>query len=61
MANIALKNSSYNYSYRLDYDQLMLRGSSLKVTPWIYGIVVYTGKDTKIEQNGNENKPQKRS
>jgi magnesium-transporting ATPase (P-type) len=39
----------------------MIRGSSLKITTWIYGIVVYTGKETKIKQNENENKPQKRS
>ena len=56
MANLALKNSTYYYTYRLDYDQLMLRGSSLKITPWIYGIVVYTGKETKIKENENENK-----
>lgn len=29
----------------------MLRGSSLKITQWVYGIVVYTGQETKIKQN----------
>lgn len=28
----------------------MLRGSSLKSTHWIYGVVVYTGRETKIKQ-----------
>jgi hypothetical protein len=28
----------------------MLRGSSLKITQWVYGIVIYTGKETKIKQ-----------
>lgn len=28
----------------------MLRGSSLKLTHWIYGVIVYTGRETKIKQ-----------
>ena len=51
MMVVSLKNSEYSYRYRLDYDQLMLRGSSLKITQWVYGIVVYTGRETKIKQN----------
>jgi len=34
----------------------MLRGSTLCNTDWVYGVVVYTGRDTKIMQNSN--KPQ---
>lgn len=49
--DVSVKNSRYTYKYNLDYDQIMLRGSSLKITQWIYGIVVYTGKDTKLKQN----------
>ena len=29
----------------------MLRGSTLKNTAWVWGLCVYTGKDTKIMQN----------
>ena len=29
----------------------MLRGSSLKNTPYIFGISVFTGKDTKVMMN----------
>jgi len=29
----------------------VLRGSSLKNTPYIYGISVFTGKDTKVMMN----------
>lgn len=47
--DVSVKNSRYSYKYELDYDQIMLRGSSLKITQWIYGIVVYTGKDTKLK------------
>lgn len=28
-----------------------MRGTSLKSTNWIYGIVVYTGQETKLYQN----------
>lgn len=62
MMVVSLKNSEYSYRYRLDYDQLMLRGSSLKITQWVYGIVVYTGRETKIKQNDlKSQKARKRS
>jgi len=35
----------------LDYNQFILRGSTLKNTEWIIGMVVYTGHDTKIMRN----------
>lgn len=30
---------------------MLLRGSSLKNTEWVYGIVVFTGHETKIMKN----------
>jgi len=41
-------------------DQLLLRGAKLKNTNWVFGLVVYTGVDTKLMQNSNR-APLKRS
>lgn len=32
-------------------DQLLLRGAMLRNTSWIFGVVVYTGHDTKLMRN----------
>jgi len=32
-------------------DQMLLRGAQLRNTPWVYGIVVFTGHETKLMQN----------
>ncbi|KAL4777606.1 hypothetical protein BDW60DRAFT_173497 [Aspergillus nidulans var. acristatus] len=32
-------------------DQLMLRGATLRNTPWIHGVVVFTGHETKLMRN----------
>ncbi|KAI4163373.1 MAG: hypothetical protein LQ342_003108 [Letrouitia transgressa] len=32
-------------------DQLLLRGATLRNTPWVYGIVVFTGHETKLMRN----------
>lgn len=58
---LSVKNSSYSYKYNIDYNQFMLRGSSLKITQWVYGIVVYTGQETKIKQNDQKQLVQKMS
>jgi phospholipid-transporting ATPase len=38
---------------------MMLRGSSLKNTEWVYGVAVYTGHETKIMKNSARPKAKK--
>ncbi|KAI8508816.1 Phospholipid-transporting ATPase IA [Branchiostoma belcheri] len=35
----------------LNQDQLLLRGAQLRNTQWVFGIVMYTGHETKLMQN----------
>jgi len=35
----------------LSVENLLLRGSSLRNTDWVIGVVVYTGHDTRIMRN----------
>ncbi|KAF8629398.1 hypothetical protein AX15_003453 [Amanita polypyramis BW_CC] len=58
-------NSLYTYEGTLDLitsdglpkqvplgpDQLLLRGAQLRNTPWMYGLVVFTGHETKLMRN----------
>ena len=43
-------------TFSLDHNSLMLRGTSLKNTEWVYGIVVYTGHDSKIMKNSSKSR-----
>ena len=38
-------------SFPLDPSKLLLRGAQLRNTSWIYGIVVFTGHETKLMLN----------
>ncbi|XP_070451711.1 phospholipid-transporting ATPase FetA isoform X2 [Equus przewalskii] len=38
-------------NYILDHDKLLLRGCVIRNTDWCYGLVIYTGPDTKLMQN----------
>ncbi|KAM3375108.1 putative phospholipid-transporting ATPase 7 [Capsicum galapagoense] len=46
--------------YPLDPTQILLRDSKLRNTAYIYGVVIFTGHDTKVMQNSTES-PSKRS
>ncbi|XP_006887000.1 PREDICTED: probable phospholipid-transporting ATPase FetA-like [Elephantulus edwardii] len=41
-------------TYLLDHDKLLLRGSTIRNTDWCYGLVIYTGPDTKLMQNSGK-------
>ncbi|XP_004600454.2 phospholipid-transporting ATPase FetA-like [Sorex araneus] len=38
-------------SYFLNYDRMILRGCVIRNTTWCYGLVIFTGPDTKLMQN----------
>ncbi|XP_011630665.1 probable phospholipid-transporting ATPase IA isoform X1 [Pogonomyrmex barbatus] len=48
-------------SVALGPDQLVLRGAMLRNTRWVFGVVIYTGHDTKLMQNNTATAPLKRS
>ena len=46
--------------YPLDPSQILLRDSKLRNTAYVYGVVIFTGHDSKVMQNSTES-PSKRS
>ncbi|XP_048511424.1 probable phospholipid-transporting ATPase IA isoform X3 [Athalia rosae] len=48
-------------SVPLGPDQLLLRGAMLRNTRWAFGVVIYTGHDTKLMRNSTSAAPLKRS
>lgn len=49
-----------NGKHPIDIDQTLLRGTVLRHTKWVIGLVIYTGQDTKIVLNSGGT-PSKRS
>ncbi|KAL5698697.1 P-type phospholipid transporter [Ranunculus cassubicifolius] len=47
-------------TYSLDPNQILLRDSKLRNTPYVYGVVIFSGHDTKVMQNSTQS-PSKRS
>ncbi|XP_007456081.1 PREDICTED: probable phospholipid-transporting ATPase FetA-like [Lipotes vexillifer] len=41
-------------NYILDHDRLILRGCIIRNTDWCYGLVIFTGPDTKLMQNSGK-------
>ncbi|UJR10369.1 hypothetical protein I4U23_014574 [Adineta vaga] len=48
-----LKINSVAFPIPLGPDQILYRGSQLKNTAWIYGLVTYSGHDTKLMMNSS--------
>lgn len=45
----------------LDHTNLLLRGSTLRNTEWVYGLVIYAGMDTKLGRSACRTIPSKKS
>ena len=54
--HVGRENPMAGDAYSLDHNNLMLRGTSLKNTEWLYGLVVYTGHDTRIMRNQSKSR-----
>ena len=46
-----MESKQFGQKISIDKDNFLLRGSSLRNTDWVTGIVVFTGHDTKIMMN----------
>lgn len=43
-----------NKTYSLDNDKMLLRGCVLRNTKWVFGVVIFAGRDTKLMQNSGK-------
>ncbi len=53
-AEMALQNLSEKIS--LNADNVLLRGSSVRNTDYVYGVIIFTGHDTKVMKNSANSK-----
>eukprot|EP00730_Choanoeca_flexa_P004838 TRINITY_DN11817_c0_g1_i2.p1 TRINITY_DN11817_c0_g1~~TRINITY_DN11817_c0_g1_i2.p1 ORF type:complete len:1157 (+),score=344.14 TRINITY_DN11817_c0_g1_i2:140-3610(+) len=60
VGNLNLETADGTTKLPLGPDQLLQRGAQLKNTPWVYGLVVYTGHESKLLKNAKAT-PIKRS
>ncbi|CAO3618575.1 unnamed protein product [Cunninghamella echinulata] len=57
---LPVDNNGNEKNFPLDPNKLLLRGAQLRNTSWIYGLVVFTGHETKLMLNSSK-KPTKAS
>lgn len=50
-ATLTMQSGGGEKELSLNPEQLLLRGATLRNTPWIHGIVVFTGHETKLMRN----------
>ncbi|KIV95128.1 hypothetical protein PV10_02814 [Exophiala mesophila] len=50
-ATLTMAGGNIEKEHPLTPDQLLLRGATLRNTPWIHGVVVFTGHETKLMRN----------
>lgn len=50
-ATLTMAGGNVEKELPLTPDQLLLRGATLRNTPWIHGVVVFTGHETKLMRN----------
>ncbi|RYP48843.1 hypothetical protein DL768_005351 [Monosporascus sp. mg162] len=50
-ATLTLQSGGGEKELPLNPEQLLLRGATLRNTPWIHGVVVFTGHETKLMRN----------
>ncbi|CAM1505472.1 Fc.00g111090.m01.CDS01 [Cosmosporella sp. VM-42] len=50
-ATLTMQTGGGEKELALNPEQLLLRGATLRNTPWVYGVVVFTGHETKLMRN----------
>lgn len=50
-ATITMQSGGGDKELALAPDQLLLRGATLRNTPWVHGVIVFTGHETKLMRN----------